>query len=216
MARITNTRVRVREMADRVAAEGGKPTPTLIRELLGGGSPNTIVSELKAWSAERAQATPTTSPSGAQVQTAKAVEKLGFEALASLLNEVAQTNQRLAEDVNSVLDATRQALQDFDAIRTLSATCEALTRQLETDRAWMQDELSKLGERFDGVQKHMLMSIESSRSEVVYWKDLARQAREELNAWRSPLQARNAQLEEETALLRGKLEGLLAGMGRTE
>lgn len=210
MARTTDTRTRVRELANRIHAEGGTPTPTLIREMLGSGSPNTIVSELRAWSADLS-ASGNSVPERAQkaLTTTKVVaERLGLDELASLLSDVAATGGALTEQVKELLDAGAGLRQEKDSLSSLTALCAELVNQLRTDRAWMREELEKISHRFEGVQKHMLMNISTAREETIRWKEEAKFAKEEAQTWRHALLSKTDALQTENARLRGMLEAL--------
>lgn len=210
MARTTDTRARVRELADRIQAEGGQPTPTLIREMLGGGSPNTIVSELRAWTADQL-ALNGGAPARAQkaLSTTKVVaERMGLDELASLLSDVATTGSALTAQAKELLSAGAGLRHDKNAIGELAALCAELVAQLQADRTWMREEMEKIGQRFEGVQKHMLMNISTAREETIRWKEEAKFAKEEAQTWRHALLSKTDALQTENARLRGMLEAL--------
>lgn len=210
MARITDTRARVREIADKIAAEGGQPTPTLVRQLLGKGSPNTIVAELKAWAAERPVLRPAETPTGA-MGTAHALERFGLEELAQLLRQMMVAQSSMVETVSHTRELSEKALASSEALIQLSDTCAQLAGQLKHDRAWMEEELNKVNERYEGVQRYMMMSIDNAREEARTWKQEATKAKEDLTAWKDAARRRDLALQEEIAHLKGKLEGIQEG-----
>ena len=109
MGRITDTRSKVREAAAIPLSRGVTPTPTKVRELIGGGSPNVIVDELRklreapaegagAQEAKRA-------PAGALANLPEALKGLGQEQLAEHLQQ--------AQALQMQLDATGQLMAQF-------------------------------------------------------------------------------------------------------
>lgn len=98
MARVTDTRQRVRELAGQLASQGIEPTPSLIRSFLGKGSPNTGVDELRRWKDEQSPAVPSVAapgvqPPSAQIGSPMPIEKAALQELAVTL---AKANQMLA------------------------------------------------------------------------------------------------------------------------
>lgn len=206
MARVTDTRERVRDIAVQLSSQGVEPSPSLVRSLLGKGSPNTIVDELRAWKAER-ERSPLAAPSQAPAYAAPLVlERAG-------LDEVARTLRAASE--HALVQASH--LRDLNELRDLLSRSfsqqENLTHQLSqavasvlAEREHYSRELVKMSERFDGMQKYMLRAIDDAREDTRVWKERARLAQEELVAWRTTVQQRIEMLREENGRLQGKLD----------
>ena len=157
MARVTDTRAQVRRLAQELLDKGTKPTPTLIKQLLGRGSPNTIVSELKAWAAERDQRHDKASSEENVVEgvstkksqgTRLALESVGASELAQLVLNSA----RAADSIASSLRESQSLLADLKSVPLLltqvSEGLQAINDQLINDRAWMREELEKAYSRY--------------------------------------------------------------------
>lgn len=190
MSRVTDTRVRVHEIASRLHLQGKTPTVALVRSILGKGSPNTIVEELKAWrgSQPQAAAQPVGLGGFAESQlprsTPAAPSTLPSGIDWELLNKLEHTQSELAEGLSFFRDA-------------LGAVSE-LAKVLKEERDLVNKSLSQAQDRFDGLQRHMLMSIDSAREETRIWRERAKQAQGEVETWRftmaSKIEGLNAQI----------------------
>lgn len=163
MAKTTDTRDLVREAAQQLAGRGVEPTPTLVRNLLGKGSPNVIVDELRKWRAEQP-------PGGLPPRRAEVLRQAGQAELADQMLQVA----RLAEELRGMRGA----------LSTWAEQSSALMDELRTERAASRDRLRTLGERFESMQRYALLAIESAREETRRYKDLAQERVTELANWR--------------------------------
>lgn len=130
--------------------------------------------------------------------------------------------QSLAVSLAHLSDLVAQ--QTISAQRTLSAEKDitgvaALMRELHTEASGLaqvilaerqskEEELQKLGQRFEAVQRVMLLSIEEARAETRRWKEEYLKVKEELSTWRTAVQAQNNALSLECASLKGRLEEL--------
>lgn len=167
MARTTDTRAQVRALADQLHAAGTIPTPTVIREMLGTGSPNTIVDELRKWSQQKnsgaAKSKPLSEPSNS---TAQALERVGASEASELIRKAALVASELAATV-APLEALASALSGmprrFDEL--VKQVEDHLAKQ-DSDRKWMQAELDKAYQRYEAVQRHTLMQISAARDET--------------------------------------------------
>lgn len=204
MARVTDTRQRVRDIAAQLSSQGIEPTPGLVRDLLGKGSPNTIVGELRAWKAERS-ASPSISLT-TSISSPTVLEKAGLHEVAESLRaatESAHAQSVRLQELSELQDVLSQVLRQQDSLSTqLSLAVSSLISEREKYFA----QLSRLEERFDGMQKFMLKSIDDARDEARTWKDRAKLAHEELIAWRTTVQQRIESLREENGRLQGRLE----------
>lgn len=204
MARLTDTRARVREIAEQLSQDGLKPTPGLIRKLLGRGSPNTIVEELKAWQSERAVHS---SSSGLKLPP-EALERVGLREISELLERlllVQSQMQRpsLSETSPSIANLTQKLTE-------LAVSLEKLECKLENDRQMVQREFKNASGRFDGVQRYMLLQVEEARQEATRWKLKHDSIQRELGTWRGTMQIKNQALLEELIWLKGKYGVVLA------
>jgi hypothetical protein len=174
MARFTDTRQQVRHLADQLIAEGQTPSPTLIREMLGKGSLNTIVSELKEWRSDREKASgkPSTPPTAAE-RTADALSRVGASEAAGLVKEGAEVAAAFAAAAAEMKAAIALLHSLPNALATLTQEVANIHATVRDDRRWMAAEIDKAQARFDGMQRYALQSIEGAREE-------SRSARERL------------------------------------
>lgn len=204
MGRTTDTRARTAEMADRIIEEGGVPTPTLVRQRLGGrGSPNTIVEALRDWRARRlnepiGQFTAASGDSNAPRGGAIGVPCL--EARGSWPNNEERERERTT---TAFMQATAEA--SLSRLEQLEETCRALVQVLQDDRSAMRAELAKINDRFEAVQRRMLLAIDDAREDTRKWKETALATRDEAQTWKTMLEQRANASREEAAVLRGKL-----------
>lgn len=185
MAKTTDTRERVRELAAKIYSEGGTPTPTLIRTLLGKGSPNTIVDELKAIQRERDAGTPALQKQADARQTASALESIGLHEISELISSLAEQHAR-ALSAQRETDAQLAAFNSTVLkLAAFTEIIESLLLELRTERDWFKGELSKQSDQFAGVQKIMLTSIDSAREDAKRWKAAYEKIRAEFLTWQS-------------------------------
>ena len=204
MARQTDTRQRVREAAAQLAQEGVSPTFTLVRKILGGGSPNTITDELKRWKEDHKEAH--FESKRTQTGIADAMEGLGFGELSALLRSATATISELAE-------AQVRSNQELHMLASQQSKLEPLVTQLkelagvyQQEKTWMREEVQKINDRYEGVQRYMLMAIEDARQAASRWKLEAEENKAKEEAWRTSAMAQIYALQEENANLKGKLE----------
>ncbi|MNR71635.1 hypothetical protein D3C71_22660 [compost metagenome] len=173
MARVTDTRAQVRKLANQLAAAGTTPTPTLIKQMLGKGSPNTIVSELAAWRADRQRAA---EPQAPEVPVAEALGRLGAAEASELVRKAAEAAERLEtafSNLERLVPVLEAVPRRFDA---LAGVMDGLAAKLTADRAWMQAELDKAHARYEGVQRYAMQSIESAREETRVLRERLKEA----------------------------------------
>ena len=219
MARSTDTRQRVREIAAQLSAQGTEPTLTLVRGLLGKGSPNTIVEELRKWRERQAGSLPpTNSPAGTPPSPAQKSSPLpapvGLDEVLRSLQSARELLERQTAGVQEV-ESLKQALSAVSAVmhQNMEQTA-ALMSALETDRKIVVDSLGAMQARYEGIQKHMLMSIEQAREEARTWKERAKEAQEEASTWRLTIQRRIETLLDEKGVLKGRLDAVTAELER--
>lgn len=163
MARKSNTRTKVRELAEQLHAAGEPVTPTKIRQLLGTGSPNTIVSELKAWrSQQELKAAENISTPSATENNAETY----FKEISAQLINITKTNEALARSVTE------------------------LATQLENNKSWLSSELDKAYERYEAVQHHALLQVDAARDHARFLKEQLEHTKAEFEIRESSLKQR--------------------------
>jgi uncharacterized coiled-coil protein SlyX len=213
MARYTDTRSLVRRAAESLVDAGQVPSPGLVRALLGTGSMNTIVDELRKWresSAPPAEvAAPERPPSRSSSSAQEALKTVGLAEVQSLLvslREVMAEQERTAAALSGRLVA-RETLdaQLQQSLRDVSgALLEAQTRNARSF-AEVAESLEKVCSRFDGVQRYMLLQINEAREHASGWKDKHLASKRDFAVWRDTLQARVLELTERLARAQGAL-----------
>ena len=205
MARVTNTRQRVREIAEQIHAEGGEPTPSMVRSLLGKGSPNTIVEELRLWRQTKlgssAKAT-----DASQISSPKVLERVGLAEVAHALEGSRSLLEQQFQAFEGVVGLKLELSAALGEVRQNVAQISSLMESFIRDHGAVAQTLVKIQDRFDGVQRHMMRSVEDAREETRNWKERARAAESELVTWRTSNQAKIEALLTQNGELRGKLE----------
>jgi hypothetical protein len=210
----TDTRQRVRELAQKISEQGRAPTPTVVRRLLGGGSPNLIVDELRAWRKDQAglAKSPTQAAGGPPAYSTADLGQIKED-----LAEVRQVLAALREDVRHATASRRTLTPERQCEEALSATGGAdelgaqiharLCELLAGCRA-QAEATENVAQRFDAVQRMTLMSVEEARAETRSWKERYHALQDEMRTWRTSLSAQNSALGLECAQLKGQLEEL--------
>lgn len=160
MPRVSSTYKDTLECASALWTQGVWPSPTIIRRELGGGSYSTIGAALDDWR----------KTTGAQPPRTSRTMVPKFEHPTVTARQVEGPSERLPAPAAQELQAMQEALAA--AISTLTS------------------EISKMRDRLEAVQKHMLLSIEQARSETRLWKERVEESRAELAAWRQTMQGR--------------------------
>ncbi len=206
MPRATDTRERVRELAAQIRAQGGEPTATLIRSVLGRGSPNLIVDELRRW---RSEQTPTAASAvSAQISSPSALERLGLQDLAQALEQSRRLTAEQSEALASLQQLRTSMASTAQAVAAGVAQIASLFESLAQERKAIEAQVQAQQDRFEGVQRYMLRAIDDAREETRQWKERARGLQEELLTWRTTIQGRLDMLLAENGNLKGKLEAL--------
>lgn len=131
------SRIRVWQAADRVLRSGRRPTVEGIRELLGGGSPNSVTAYLNDWYREL----------GGRLIAAE-TPLAGFPAEAvSLMTElwrIAATDQRGVGKADADADtASRASDAERDALRAEAKALQTLNQELQRHRASVEKSLAE-------------------------------------------------------------------------
>lgn len=171
MPRVTNTRERVRALADELAARGEEPTPTVILRALGKGSPSTVVDELKKWRSTRSAQTST--PVRTAVQSSLASDN-GPAALELGRNPKATPTEGVPGSCTTAL------LQELRAtVAGLTEAVAGLGQEIKEQDARYERGLALAYERLGGVQKMALMAIDEAREQARFWKEQAAVAKDD-------------------------------------
>lgn len=214
MPRFTDTRAEVRRIARELSRAGGTPTPTVVREMLGRGSMNTVVDELRRWRAEEEMphrertAVPAAEQSPARPAVEDVKKLVSLQQVTDLLSSV----QSMAREQSGELSSLREVLVEQSAAAgRLGEMLGRVVRVLETtenrhaeDLNRVTAELNKLSARLDGVQKHMLLQIAEARETASVWKDKHTALKREHAIWRDTLQSQVLRLTEELAHVKGR------------
>lgn len=196
-------------MAQRIHDEGGDPTPTVVRKLLGGGSPNLIVEELRLWRQEAQSGAPAAAARSAQtanVQALKVAQDLGMQALAASLSQLRELVEQQALSTQRSVSAERDVGAVVAMLRGLTAEASGLAQSIVAERQARNEELDKLSQRFEAVQRVMLLSVEEARAETRRWKEEHQKVKDELLTWRTTMQDQNNALSLQCASFKGQLE----------
>lgn len=199
MARVTDTRAQVRILAQKIADEGGIPTPTVIRQMLGRGSQTTIVDELKRWSGARAK------PAPPGQETATVMERLGLREVATLLEQATAQAEQQRTFLVQAGDLLKASERLPLLVAEMTVKFSSLEKQLLGDREWMHKELELMNTRFEAMQRRALLQIEEAREESVHWRGKYKGLQDEFGVWRTTMDRRNGQLQDRVAWLSGKL-----------
>lgn len=207
MGRTTDTRTRVKALAKELSSNGVTPTVALIRKTLGGGSPNTIVAALKEWRIEQESGPepcegPIPSPDTGLSSTRAPM------LTATLLQEVVTALGVLRDSTEKYAVSAVQSVKGVEGLvqanNRISEAFEGVTAELNeirNERQQLRASLDTIVSRFDAIQKHMLLSIETARAEGLSWKEKAKEQKEELATWRLSYQQKlNAAKEENDRL----------------
>ncbi len=146
MTRRTDTRERVRALAQELANRGLVPTPGAIREQLGGGSPNTIVDELRKWRESQQQASNDTT--GHKHSVSRASESVPcpsvdhvagepllrqMQALVAKVDALTKAVEQQGINTERLDDAQRRALLLIDEARGRGRYWEEEARRLRVE-----------------------------------------------------------------------------------
>ena len=205
MARVTDTRQRVREIAEQIHAEGGEPTPSMVRLLLGKGSPNTIVEELRLWRQTKL-GTSSKAADASQISSPKVLERVGLAEVTHALEGSRSLLEQQFQALEGVVGLKLELSAALGEVRQTVAQISSLMESFIHDHGAVAQTLVKIQDRFDGVQRHMMRSVEEAREETRNWKERARAAESELVTWRTSNQAKIEALLTQNGELRGKLE----------
>jgi hypothetical protein len=139
MARISDTRARVRALAEQYAARGEEPSPTAIRRALGRGSASTVVDELRRWREDTAKPAPPQppAPSPATHPTAAEVPSALAALLQPLHYAIEALGRRIEEQDQRHAVQTALAYERFAAVQKMAMV--AIDEAREQTRFWKQE-----------------------------------------------------------------------------
>ncbi len=176
MAHSSPTREAVRRTYKELTQAGQAPTAKAIRARIGRGSLTTIVDELRQLreSDPKPEAVRNTGAGG--TETDELIGRLA-QAVAALQSVVAQLSAAPAH-----AQGGRPSLANKEDVSV---------------------GLERLGQRLDGMQRHMLIQVNEARELAARWKDRALQEKAGFAVWRDTLQSQNLMLAQQLAHLRG-------------
>jgi hypothetical protein len=187
----------VRELANRLRAQGIEPSPTKVRELLGGGSPNVIVDELRKYRQETVNtgasgASVRPSPPGAAVDFQAALKGIGQEELAAQIQQ--------ARELQLQLDETGQMMAQF------VQAAQTLLQSLQAERSAYQEKMELALARFDEVSRQMMRIADSARQQQRLDKETLGARISELEGWQASLRDIAANQRTRIAVLETRLK----------
>jgi len=191
----SDTRARVRDIALKEFAAGRQPSVRGILRQLGRGSPNTVVDEIRKIKKE--------------IESPDRHE----DGQSTLLNLVIEKIDRIVANAGPKYATAAQVIQhksEMESEDGLRADVNALKHEVAKNRAWMKDEIDKAYERYEAVQKQMMLVADQARQQANYWRDLAKKEKEDSSAWIDALEKKVAILERKNSDLAAKAEALAA------
>lgn len=198
-------------------AQGTTPTPKIVRDALGGGSPNIIVEVLAQLRNERQQVeTGETGIPPEQKKVADALQSIGLHEATALIAEAASTAADMREAVATIprlLDTIEKLLGEATSLR--AAVEKAVTDATEA-RRWFEAEVTKVEARYSGVQKHMLLQIEDARASSVRLREELRQSQDDKGLRDNQYKMTINDLRNENARLTGVVEELRRAIGAAQ
>jgi len=209
MAKRPDPRPRIREIALQMYAQGDTPSPKLVREALGGGSPNIIVEVLHQLRAEREERTAKETGIPAQKRPAvEALQNLGLQDVVELIGNAARTADALRDsvaDVPRMLGTIERLLGEVNQLRSELKDARA---EAASARSWYEAEVTKVEARYSGVQKHMLLQIEDARAASAHTREELRAALDDRGVRDNQHKMLINDLRNENAKLHGVIEEL--------
>jgi hypothetical protein len=211
-----NPRPRIREIALHMYAQGTTPTPKLVRDALGGGSPNIIVEVLAQLRNERqlAESGETGIPPE-QKKVADALQSIGLHEATALIAEAASTAAEMRESVASIPQLLGTIERVLNEATFLRAAVEKAVADASEARRWFETEVTKVEARYTGVQKHMLLQIEDARASSARLREELRQSQDDKGLRDNQYKMTINDLRTENARLNGVVEELRRAIGAT-
>lgn len=191
MARKSDTREKVRVLAEELVAKGIVPSSRKILEMLGNkGSLTTITDELANWErARNGDANPASEP---PVQASTAEKEIPV--LAALL-------ERLTAQITLLTSNNESTSQQLEMIRA----------ELVDLKRTHAEQLSVAYQRYEAVQRHALLQIDEARQSASLLREKVKALSLELDTREMAHSGKLQAAREENARLRGRLEA--AGLG---
>lgn len=208
MPRVTDTRQRVHELADSLVLQGKKPSVTLIRAMLGKGSPNTVVSALRDWEERRRSAAdgPTVDRGSAvRASSGPGAQPVEVTVVLEHVELLVRAQEGARVQIQQLSAMHEKAVAMMQAMNGLQETLQSTTKALLDDKAWAKEQLEVMQLRFDTVQRHMLLRIEEARADAARHREEAKHHKQELQTWRISMQDKTAALQREVHRLEGEL-----------
>jgi hypothetical protein len=190
MGRKSETRERVREIADDLAGQGIVPSSRKILELLGKGSLTTIQDELEAW-----QRGPKLSHDAAAPPVATADEDDKTDMPGATGTAILELlTSRLAE----LLSITEKTNEELTLVRA----------ELGDLKKTHQEQLDTAYKRYEAVQRHALLQVDEARQNAAQLRERVKTLTSELDTREMAHSGKLQAVREENARLRGMLEAV--------
>lgn len=187
MGRKSETRERVRELADELAKEGIVPSSRKILEMLGKGSLSTITDELELW-----QRGPNPTPPPLDASPRSAVP----EAAGADMGPLTPLLELLTARLEQVLTNSEMMAKELSTIRS------ELTELKRTH----QEQLDIAYKRYEAVQRHALLQVDEARQNSGQLRERVKSLSAELDTRETAHSGKLQAVREENARLRGMLE----------
>ena len=164
------SRVRVWQACDRVLRSGRRPTVEGIREILGGGSPNSVTAYIQEWYRELGSRL-------AVVETPLAGFPPEAVSLMTELWRLAATDQAKTSDSHAAYDtATRMLAAERDALEAEAKALQTLNQELQRHRGTAEKSLAEAR----ALLSRREAALEEERSRAASLEQALAQARLEL------------------------------------
>jgi signal transduction histidine kinase len=193
MARTSDTRTRVRELAASYLARGVTPTSRQIRDDLGKGSLSTITEELKTYFDERSYSQK--GNVGAVVANQPGIATHGLRPQEALGAFDQSSRGAPAADADNVLESLPQALK-------------SISEEIAETRKTYTEQLALAYTRYESVQRQAMLQIDSARHEASELRAKLASFSMDAQMREDALRGKANMLTEQNAVLRGKVEAL--------
>jgi hypothetical protein len=187
MGRKSETRERVRQVAEELAAQGIVPTSRKLLELLGKGSLSTITDELELWQRGPASANRPEKAGALELPPPAAEFGGAFPLLELQGRQIAQ-----------LLVNNEKTTNELEAIRI----------ELISLRKTHEEQLAIAYNRYEAVQRHALLQVDEARQNAAQLRERVKQLTSELDTREMAHSGKLQSVREENARLRGMLEAV--------
>ncbi len=218
MGRVSDTRARVRAIADEMAAAGQSISSRKVLEVLGAGSLSTITDELKSWSATRARRL---APQCLVVPAdgvapppppVSAVSALASAPLPSTPSPGASLGSGPAEKPEPLLPGPAAVTQG--EVRALFEELRLIREELAAIRKENEEQLAKAYQRYEAVQRRAMEQIDEARQVAAELKEKLQMASMDAQLREDAQRGKAQMLRDENVRLATKLEAATSALQR--